>query len=210
VTKDIKAGEWFTEENVRVIRSGYGLHPREYENILGKVALTDLTYGTPMKAAYVKDYLKLLPAEEKDCRLIFEWANDPDTRQASFQTAAIPWETHEKWYRDSLQRKDRELLICYHMDTPVGQLRIDTVGETATLSYSIAKGYRNRGYGIEMARAGEEWIRSRMPHIKTLCAEIKPENESSRKMLGENGYTESVKDGHILCTKQIGQEQEQA
>ncbi len=204
VTKDIKAGEVFTEENVRVIRPGYGLHPREFENILGKVALTDLEYGTPMKAKYVKDYLKLRPATGEDCRLVYEWANDPETRSQSFQTNAILWETHEKWYCDCLERKDRELLICYHMDTPVGQFRIDTVGETATLSYSIAKGYRNRGYGIEMARIGEEWIRSRMPHIKTLCAEIKPENGSSRKMLGENGYTESVQDGHILCTKQMG------
>ncbi len=204
VTKDIKAGELFTEENVRVIRPGYGLHPREFENVLGKAALTDLERGTPMKAAYVKDYLDLRPAGSEDCQLIFEWANDPQTRYWSFQTGMIPWEIHEKWYQDCLERKDRELLICYHMGTPVGQLRIDTEGEMARISYSIAKKYRNRGYGIEMARIGEEWIRSRMPQIKTICAEIKAENESSRKMLKENGYVEALQDGNILCTKQIG------
>jgi pseudaminic acid synthase len=34
VVRDIKKGEKFTSQNVRVIRPGYGLHPRYYEEIL--------------------------------------------------------------------------------------------------------------------------------------------------------------------------------
>lgn len=38
VAKDMKAGEIFTEENVRSIRPGYGLAPKYLKDILGKRA----------------------------------------------------------------------------------------------------------------------------------------------------------------------------
>ena len=38
VVKDMKKGEKFTSENVRVIRPGDGLPPKYYERILGKTA----------------------------------------------------------------------------------------------------------------------------------------------------------------------------
>lgn len=49
VSKDIKKGEKFTAENIRSVRPGYGLHPRHYEQILGKKAIKDLKFGTPLK-----------------------------------------------------------------------------------------------------------------------------------------------------------------
>jgi N-acetylneuraminate synthase len=48
VVKNIKQGEMFTKENIRCIRPGHGLHPRNYETILGKKAPTDLLKGTPL------------------------------------------------------------------------------------------------------------------------------------------------------------------
>jgi pseudaminic acid synthase len=45
VVEDIKAGEVFTEKNVRSIRPGFGLHPSMYRSILGKTAHTDLHRG---------------------------------------------------------------------------------------------------------------------------------------------------------------------
>lgn len=48
VVKDIKAGELFTEENIRVIRPGDGLAPKYFERILGRKATTDLAGGTAL------------------------------------------------------------------------------------------------------------------------------------------------------------------
>ena len=48
VVEDIKAGESFTEENVRSIRPGFGLHPRYYWQIIGKKVRTDIKKGTPL------------------------------------------------------------------------------------------------------------------------------------------------------------------
>lgn len=54
VVKDIKKGEKFTPENVRSIRPSNGLHPKYYEEILGKTANCDLKFGTPLEYKYVK------------------------------------------------------------------------------------------------------------------------------------------------------------
>lgn len=48
VVKDIKAGEVFTEENIRSIRPGYGIPPKYYKSILGKKAKTDIERGMPL------------------------------------------------------------------------------------------------------------------------------------------------------------------
>ncbi|SFV60225.1 N-acetylneuraminate synthase [hydrothermal vent metagenome] len=49
VAKDIKKGEKFTEENIRSVRPGYGMHPKYLKDILGKTATKNLTKGTAVK-----------------------------------------------------------------------------------------------------------------------------------------------------------------
>lgn len=53
VVKDIKAGEKFTEENVRSIRPGYGLHPKYLKEILGKNAKEYIEKGTPLNWQHI-------------------------------------------------------------------------------------------------------------------------------------------------------------
>ncbi len=53
VVKDIKAGEKFTKENIRVIRPGDGMQPKFYEDLLGKQAKSDLKRGTPFNASFI-------------------------------------------------------------------------------------------------------------------------------------------------------------
>ncbi len=52
---DIKAGEPFTADNVRLIRPGVGLHPRHLDEVLGRRAARDLTRGTPMSWNLIAD-----------------------------------------------------------------------------------------------------------------------------------------------------------
>ncbi|MFN2453667.1 MAG: pseudaminic acid synthase [Pyrinomonadaceae bacterium] len=54
VVKDMKAGEPFTEDNVRSIRPGYGLHTRYLEEILGCRAALDIARGTPLSRQLVR------------------------------------------------------------------------------------------------------------------------------------------------------------
>jgi pseudaminic acid synthase len=45
VAKDIKKGEQFTDENIRSVRPGYGMHPKYLNDILGKTAQKDYKFG---------------------------------------------------------------------------------------------------------------------------------------------------------------------
>lgn len=54
VVKDIKAGEVFTNENVRSIRPGYGLAPKYLQTILGTMAKENIEKGTPLTHELIK------------------------------------------------------------------------------------------------------------------------------------------------------------
>ncbi len=48
-SKDIKKGEIFSEENVKSVRPSFGLHPKFYQELLGKKATKDIKFGDALK-----------------------------------------------------------------------------------------------------------------------------------------------------------------
>ena len=48
VIEDVRAGQPFTTGNVRSIRPADGLHPRHFDEVLGKTAAVDIARGTPL------------------------------------------------------------------------------------------------------------------------------------------------------------------
>ena len=48
ISKDMKAGDIFTEDNLRRIRPGHGLPPKYYETVLGRRIKNDKKAGTPL------------------------------------------------------------------------------------------------------------------------------------------------------------------
>ena len=53
-TEDIRVGDVITENNMRSIRPGYGMHPRHYSEILGKKVTRDIKRGTPVDWSHVE------------------------------------------------------------------------------------------------------------------------------------------------------------
>jgi len=54
VVKDVKAGEKITENNVRSIRPGFGMHPKYFPEIIGKQFKIDIEKGTPISLEIIK------------------------------------------------------------------------------------------------------------------------------------------------------------
>lgn len=54
--RDIKEGELITKDNIRIIRPGYGLKPKEYKSILGLRAKEHISYGEPISYNKLKGY----------------------------------------------------------------------------------------------------------------------------------------------------------
>jgi sialic acid synthase SpsE len=55
VTRDMRAGEGFSSDNVRSVRPAAGLHPRHLGEILRRRAAKDLPAGTPLDWGMVSD-----------------------------------------------------------------------------------------------------------------------------------------------------------
>ena len=45
VSNYIKSGEKITEKNIKIVRPGYGMHPRYFDEVIGKVVVSDLHPG---------------------------------------------------------------------------------------------------------------------------------------------------------------------
>ncbi|MES2431378.1 MAG: pseudaminic acid synthase [Bacteroidota bacterium] len=55
IVKDINAGDIITEENVRSIRPGYGLHPKFLKDVIGKKIKTSVLRGTPLSMELIEN-----------------------------------------------------------------------------------------------------------------------------------------------------------
>ena len=67
--------------------------------------------------------LRLRPAREDDCRLLWEWANDPETRKASFSSEEILWNDHAAWYAKKLSEKTTMILLGVDLIIPASRSR---------------------------------------------------------------------------------------
>lgn len=88
-----------------------------------------------------------------DCRLLFDWANDPVVRKASFLGEAIGWEEHQQWLRRRLNDENCLFWIVRGQGgQPAGQVRFDIAGDEAVISISLSRAMRNKGQGSKVIK----------------------------------------------------------
>ncbi|MBU0766656.1 UDP-2,4-diacetamido-2,4,6-trideoxy-beta-L-altropyranose hydrolase [Patescibacteria group bacterium] len=134
----------------------------------------------------------LRPATSEDCKITFEWANDPQTRDASFSSDPIPWDTHAKWYQEKLSDLNHRFFIAYNEDDElVGQVRFDIEGDRAVISVSVAPDMRGKKYATELIANGCRRMFA-TTDTESIDAYIKPENEVSKAVFAKSGFTETA------------------
>ena len=122
--------------------------------------------------------LQLRQVQENDALFLWHLANDPQVRSASFSTAAISWEDHIKWLSDRLNDPSCKFFIAMLGNTPIGQVRFDITGEEATISISIHKVYRKRGFGSAIIGLSTKEILN-STNLRSIHSYVKIDNESS-------------------------------
>ena len=132
--------------------------------------------------------LRLRPVRQEDCYLLWEWANDPIVRAASFSSEVIPWEEHVRWFRTKLSDPSHYCYILVSEEgIPVGQVRFDTSGGEAESSISIAPNFRGHGYGAKAIRIASKRL-FQDAAINRIYAHIKSNNNASICAFREAGY----------------------
>ncbi len=126
-----------------------------------------------------KSRIALRPADESDCRMIWEWANDEIVREASFSTEIISWDRHVEWFQTKLKDSGCEIYIAHNEDgRQLGQIRFEMDHNDAVISISLDPACRNKGYGRQIIAMGTQMILARR-NVEQVRAMVKKSNIAS-------------------------------
>jgi RimJ/RimL family protein N-acetyltransferase len=131
--------------------------------------------------------LRLRPVRDEDRRLLWEWANDPEVRAASFVSDPIQWEAHVSWFEAKLAdsreapEKCRMFIAEDEEGAAVGQIRFELrADEGWNVGVSLCKDMRGRGLATGLIEKGVRELLKR-DGGSPIHAYVKPENVASLK-----------------------------
>ena len=136
-----------------------------------------------------EDALRLRPADAADARQVWEWANEAAVRAVSFTSDPIPWEQHLAWFHRKLADANTRLWIAGASETgaPLGQVRFDLDGSTATISVSLDAARRGKNLGALLIWSACQKL-FRESAVETVHALIKPDNAASVRAFAKAGF----------------------
>lgn len=128
-------------------------------------------------------------ASVADCRMFWEWANDPQVRAMAFHSEPIPWESHQRWFAARLASSASHLFVLEDKaQIAAGQVRFDQASEGVfEIDISVAPAQRGRGAGLMLIQLGEQAL-CKSTSVKMLRALVKKENAASLALFRRAGY----------------------
>ncbi len=141
-------------------------------------------------AAHLKpEPFRLRLTRAEDCHLLWEWANDPMVRAASFSSEPIPWDRHVQWFKSRLADPNCLLFVATTNDgAPIGQLRYDLKQAEAVISISLDARFRHQGYGSQLIVAASQRVFD-LSNTKVIYAYIKADNGASQRAFEKAGFS---------------------
>jgi RimJ/RimL family protein N-acetyltransferase len=117
-----------------------------------------------------------------DCKLLFEWAINEDSRENSLKPDPIRWEDHIVWFEGKLDNPFCKMFILEEGGHPIGQIRYDKTEKNWEIDFYIDKKFRGLGFGKRIV----ELSRAKVPG--PIVAIVKEENISSCKVFEKLGF----------------------
>jgi len=121
-------------------------------------------------------------------RPIWEWANDPTVRAASFSSELISWEAHVAWFNEKLADPNCMLWIATDAgQAAAGMVRFDLQGQAAVISINLDQSRRGKNLGSLVI-----WVACRKLFRETpaaiVKAFIKPDHQASIRAFEKAGF----------------------
>ncbi|MBI2117624.1 GNAT family N-acetyltransferase, partial [Candidatus Peregrinibacteria bacterium] len=146
--------------------------------------------------------LRVRSIRPNDAECIWKWANDEETRRASFSSKKIPWKEHMRWFAERLADAHTLFLMGLDRDdTPIGYVRFEGKLNEVVLSIAIAPHRRGQGYGNELLQQGcQQFFQQRKDaHVS---AYVKSGNKGSAVLFQKAGFHQlahtTIKDNPAL------------
>ena len=144
--------------------------------------------------------VRLRAATATDCERVWVWRNDPETRAASLDGDAIPWDVHEPWFNETLGRKDRHLYIVVADGRDAGAVRLDVADAEAVVNIHLAPEARYRGIGALALRAVVVEAFDGLGLVRVLAV-VKPDNHASLAAFAKAGFALVEGDNLVTAVK---------
>ncbi len=127
-------------------------------------------------------------ADKKDLDLYFDWANDIDTRNNSFKSQLIDYQSHTNWFLNKIIDRNALLLVFENeKPIPVGQVRIEKKSNENIIGISIDKNFRGLGLSVPMLNIASQKFFQDF-HEKEIHAYIKKKNIASLNSFKKAGF----------------------
>jgi UDP-2,4-diacetamido-2,4,6-trideoxy-beta-L-altropyranose hydrolase len=112
--------------------------------------------GSVRVLSCLKNKIWLRLVKKTDCRLLWEWANDPQVRLSAFSSEQISWQDHLQWFNQKLTNPNCYIFIATdNQEQFIGQVRFDAKNNCeAEIDISICKQKRGLGYGSKVIDLG--------------------------------------------------------
>jgi UDP-2,4-diacetamido-2,4,6-trideoxy-beta-L-altropyranose hydrolase len=136
-----------------------------------------------------KTQILLTPATLEDCQKLWEWRNDPQTREASFNSHNISYEEHERWFNLKIADPCTRIFIARDSQgNELGYVRFHIRGEEGEISVGVDKDYREKGYGVLAIKDGSNLLLDTQT-VQRIVAHIKYGNRKAMNSFKRAGYS---------------------
>ena len=128
-------------------------------------------------------------AKNEDSNEIFEWRNDPVTREMFINSDIVKINEHREWFESTQVNKNRCLFMCIDKnENKIGIVRFDLEDYEATISINLNPNKRKLGLAKFCLKYSIIELRNLFSEIRVLKAEIKDNNFASRKTFVGIGF----------------------
>lgn len=150
--------------------------------------------------------IQLRTAMKEDEHFLLNVRNEPEIVALGSSRRFVDADEHAAWFRNSLRRRDRVLLLVEIEDHagPIGYVRLDRRSETdAEISVVILQPWRGRSIGTQVIRKAVEHAFKSWSALVRVLAYVRRENEASKRAFQKAGFEPAdgdlaPRDGHVL------------
>ena len=135
--------------------------------------------------------LVLVAAGKVHAKFIWNWRNDPLTRQMFFNGEKISWKEHSSWYENALSDDSMKLYVGEEKNIPVGMVRFDKCDKEKSIfevSINISPENRGKGLGKKLLTSSLFRIFNEELDCRVIKANVKKHNEYSNKLFRSCGF----------------------
>ncbi len=132
--------------------------------------------------------ISLRLAGRDDCKDIWLWRNNTDTRKASFDEKRIPFREHERWFNSKIADNNARIYIAEKGTKKIGVIRFESGNKSIHVNVNLNPVFFGKGFGPAVIKLGSNKFMSEINKARQIIAEIKKDNLISQKAFARAGY----------------------